>query len=302
MLWMEPSANCNLDCPECPTAASRIGGQMKFQGFVRVIDQIPWLRLINLWFRGEPLVAPDLPDMVAECTRRRILTQTHTNGILLSHQDRAARLVEAGLTRVTVGVDGADDETYRRIRTGGSLKEVEDGIKALVQARRRLHKRRPKIIAECLLSNQRPEQFRQVRALALSWGADEVKFKTFRVSKPDDLEASLALLPRDPALWRYERRDGALAMKGRCSRCRRLSWSAVVAWDGEVYPCCFWTHTFASMGNAFRAPWKEIWRGEDLRRVQMTVNAKRQAIPVCRNCTEGLKALYLPQRMLQAEK
>lgn len=78
--------------------------------------------------------------------------------------------------------------------------------------------------------------------------------------------------------------------------CRRLSYSAVVAWDGEVYPCCFWTHTFASMGNAFNQPWREIWRGEPLCQVQRTVNSDRDKIPICRNCTEGLKRLYVPVR------
>jgi len=113
MLWVEPSAACNLNCEGCPTAAGRLGGN------------------------------------------RKIKTQTHSNGILLNKNDMAQRIVDSGLTRISIGVDGIDQETYTDLRTGGKLVDVESGIKLLYQARERANKRMPKIIVECLLSNQK---------------------------------------------------------------------------------------------------------------------------------------------------
>ena len=298
MLWVEPSAACNLDCPECPTAAGRQSGQMRLADFTRILDQSPWLKFLNLWHRGEPLAAADFPDMVEAATRRGIYTQTHSNGILLSRRDLAERLVEARLGRVAIGVDGSDEATYLQIRHGGSLAEVEAGIRALVDARRRRRSKRPRIIAECLLSRQPPEQFRTVKRLALEWGCDEVKLKTFRVPHPEDVAGSLALLPDNRRLWRYELHDGKLVMKRSRSGCRRLTYSAVVAYNGEVYPCCFWVHGFMGMGNCFSQPLVEVWRGDPLRDFQRTVAANRDSIPMCRNCTEGLGRLYVKEGRL----
>ncbi len=296
---MEPSASCNLDCPGCPTAAGRGGGVMHLEDFIHVIDQLPWLRFLNLWHRGEPLVAPDFSDMVAEASQRGIWTQTYTNGLLLSKNGLAGRIVAAGLNRITIGIDGPDEETYSRIRLGGSLADVEAGVRALLEARKKQRSSKPKIIAECLVSRQRPDQFQAVREMALAWGCDRFLFKTYKVANTDEPDDAVRLLPDDPELWRYKRVNGFLEMKRTRDNCRRLAYSAVIGWNGEVLPCCFSTNDLHSFGNAFQQPFREIWRGKTIREFQHVVNnGSRDKIPMCRNCTEGLKRLYLPQKLV----
>ena len=299
MLWMEPSAACNLDCPGCPTASGRFGGVMRHEDFLHVINQSPWLRILNLWHRGEPLVATDFPAMAAEASRRGIWTQTHTNGLLLSKGNCAEKIVRSGLNRITIGVDGADEETYNRIRRGGSLAEVEAGVRALVEARRKRRSRKPQIVAECLVSSQSPDQFRAVRAMALAWGSDRVLFKTYKVPSLDDMDDALSLLPDNPKLWRYAGHNGKLSMKRRRDSCRRLNYSTVIAWNGEVLPCCFSTNDFHSQGNAFEQPLKDIWRSEKYVQFRHVVNnGGRELIPMCRNCTEGLRRIYIPENII----
>jgi len=271
---------------------------MGFQEFTRVIEQMPWVKLLNLWHRGEPLVATELPDMVAEATRRGIRTRTHTNGILLARGDTSKRLVEAGLTRITIGIDGPNEETYRSVRRGGTLAEVEAGVRALMDDRHRHRSHRPKIIAECLLSRQTTEQLHRVREIALDWGCDEVRYKTYRIPDVDDLNHAETLLPDNPKLWRYHRLDGRLTMKRTRASCRRLAYSAVVAWNGDVLPCCFDATGAHTMGNILREPWHNIWRGERFTEFRRRVSGSgRDNIPMCRNCTEGLHRLYIPHKI-----
>jgi len=272
---------------------------MRIEDFIHVIKQLPWLRFLNLWHRGEPLVAPDFTAMVVEASRRKIWTQIHTNGILLARTGLAEEIVKSGLNRITIGIDGADEETYSTIRHGGSLTDVEKGVRALFEARRSLGSHKPKIIAECLISRQSKEQFQAIHDSALSWGCDEVKFKTYRVSNPEDIEESIRRLPDDDKLWRYKHVNAHLEMNRTRSNCRRLAYSAVVGWNGEVFPCCFSTNEFHTMGNAFKQPWSEIWKGTQLKEFQRVVNhGGRDKIPMCRNCTEGLKNLYLPRKLV----
>ncbi|NQT34087.1 SPASM domain-containing protein [bacterium] len=299
MLWIEPSSACNLDCPDCPTANGRGGGVMQLDRFTEVLDQLPWVKILNLWHRGEPLLAPDFPDMAAEASSRNIWTQTYTNGTLLAKGNLAEEIVRSGLKRITIGVDGPDETTYSRIRHGGSLADVEAGVRALVSARKKSGSRKPKIVVECLLSRQTSEQFRNTYNKALSWGCDRVLFKTYRISDLGNPDYITSSLPDNPELWRYKRVNGHLEMNRRRSTCRRLSYSAVVTWKGEVLPCCFSTNEFHSFGNVFQQPWKEIWTGKAFKQfLNVLNNGGRDRIPMCRNCTEGLKRLYLPRKLV----
>jgi len=296
---MEPSSVCNLDCPDCPTASGRGGGIMKYADFIHVVDQLPMLRLINLWHRGEPLTAPDIFAMISEATRRNIRTQIHTNGILLARNNNAAQLVKAGLFHIAIGIDGADEETYRRVRKGGSLAEVEAGVKALVKARNKLNSKTPYITAECLVTRQTKEQFQAVHELALKLGCDSVKFKTYRVPNPMDLDTSVAQLPNNPKLWRYKQVNDHLEMKRYHQRCWRLSYSVLVAWNGNVLPCCFHSNENIVFGNAFEEPWKDIWRGGLKKAFYYSIKRiGRDIYTMCRNCTEGLPRLYLPKKLV----
>lgn len=272
---------------------------MSLDGFTRLLDQLKWGKMLLLWHRGEPLVAPDFPEMVALASKCGIKTVTHSNGILLSRQDRAERLVQAKLTRISIGLDSASEEGYSKIRKGGSLGDVILGVKALLQAREKHHAKYPRIEAECLVSNQSSEELRAVRQLAREIGFDAFRFKTFRVSQPGNLEASLAELPQDHRLWRYKLRDGKLVMKRTRENCLRLGYSAVIAYNGDVLPCCFDALARFTFGNAFRQPFEEIWKSKLAKDFQKKINSgNRDACPICRNCTEGLKRLYLPEKWI----
>jgi|GEM_PF-1659886 len=323
---------------------------MRLADFERVLERIPrTVRFLNLWHRGEPLCAPEFPEMATSATRRRLWTQTYSNGTLLCKGDMARRLVQAGLKRITLAIDGADEATYQQYRVGGKLADILEGIAILRVERKRAGVHLPKIIVECLIRRQTIDQLQAVKRLANACGADKVKFKTYRVSSLEDVNSAPNDLPDDRRLWRYDLVDGRLQMRRTRDYCRRLAYSAVIAYNGEVFPCCFWTKKFglgnilglpaadspqsAAVGRASlpaenccrmspscsdeTAEWghsaanravdfgestarkggAQSWRdiaGGPLREFRRIVNSGgRNGIPMCRNCTEGLKQLYV---------
>jgi len=82
---------------------------------------------------GEPLLYPRLNDLVERLARLplRDLSLT-TNGTRL--ETLAEPLKKAGLKRVTVSLDSLDDERFKAITRGGSLKKVWDGLMAAEKA------------------------------------------------------------------------------------------------------------------------------------------------------------------------
>lgn len=294
MLWVEPAAACNLSCESCPTAAGRSGGIMNLADFRLVLDKIPRsVRLLNMWHRGEPLVAPEFPEMVRAAARRGIKTQTHSNGILLAKRDIAPRLVSSGLTRISIGVDGPDQQTYRNYRQGGNLADVEAGIRLLAESKKKSGANLPRIYVECLLGRQTHGQLREIETSAKEWGADRIRFKTLRVPDVSDTGQALALLPDDRSLWRYRLVGDRISVRKMHRFCLRTAFSAVITWDGNVLPCCFDADASFILGNIFDQDWKDIWTGDDFRRFRRAVNHDADGKPsMCFNCTEGLRRLY----------
>ena len=82
---------------------------------------------------GEPLLRPDLQDLVSGLKRIGVETALTTNASLLAGQ--ADRLAAAGLDRVTVSLDALDPEVHTQMTDSNiSVETVLDGIEAAVQA------------------------------------------------------------------------------------------------------------------------------------------------------------------------
>ena len=82
---------------------------------------------------GEPLLRPDLQDLVSRLKRTGVETALTTNASLLAGQ--ADRLAAAGLGRVTVSLDALDPKVHTQMTDSNiSVETVLDGIDAAVQA------------------------------------------------------------------------------------------------------------------------------------------------------------------------
>lgn len=142
-LFVETTTRCNLKCDMCvkQSEGSRIvEADMPLDIFRRLTPMLPHTEMLLLNGIGEPLLHPQLESML---TLAKPLMPGHgvagfqTNGQLMD-RERALSLVAAGLDRVCISVDGADPETFRRLRQGGELHGVQMAFDALNHARRKL--------------------------------------------------------------------------------------------------------------------------------------------------------------------
>ncbi len=84
---------------------------------------------------GEPLLRPDIADLVAELSTLDGVEDIAltTNGVLLAQH--AAELKGNGLHRVTVSLDSLDPAVFEAMSGGfGGLKQVLEGIEAALAA------------------------------------------------------------------------------------------------------------------------------------------------------------------------
>ncbi|HWB63440.1 MAG TPA: radical SAM protein, partial [Chitinophagales bacterium] len=132
---VEPTTNCNLGCPECPSGLkqfTRPTGNMNMTFYQRTIDELEDnLIYLYFYFQGEPYMNPGFLDMVKYAAAKNIYTVTSTNAHFLTER-KARETVESGLDRILISIDGATQKTYEQYRVGGSLEKVIEGTKNLV--------------------------------------------------------------------------------------------------------------------------------------------------------------------------
>lgn len=118
---IETASVCDLACPHCfrqyiVTPDKLISENL----FRRVVDQAIALGVpsIKLNWRGEPMLHPRLPQMVAYAKEKGILeTMINTNAVTLN-EDKARALIDAGLDMMIYSFDGGTAETYNKMRVG----------------------------------------------------------------------------------------------------------------------------------------------------------------------------------------
>jgi radical SAM protein with 4Fe4S-binding SPASM domain len=289
-LTVEPTNRCNLKCPECPSgngAMTRPQGLLSFDAFTSMIDDVHKdTCYLQLFFQGEPFINNRLVDMIAYAHSRAMYVSISTNAHYL-RDDIIEGLLDAGLDKLIISIDGLRQDVYEQYRVGGSLDRVIDALRRLDRARRVKARRcRTDVLLQMLVTRQTEEDIPALRELARSVRAG-VSLKSIQVYS---LEGARRYLPENPAWRRYDIVDGELRIKSRLdNRCSRLWIASVITWDGVVLPCCFDKDAEYALGSLADTSFHEVWRSGAYESFRSRILADRRGVDMCRNCTEGLK-------------
>lgn len=287
-LAIEPSSLCNLSCPECPAGTndlSREKGFMDIELFNKILDETGlYLTFLTLYFQGEPFLNTRLFDMIKKAAEKNIYTATSTNGHFLTTEN-VRGIIESGLDRLIISVDGTTQEVYEKYRVGGDLKTVILGIEEVVKWKKKLHLSKPFVIISFLALRTNEHQIKDIKKLGKKLGVDKVVIKTSQVN---DMSCRNDLVPAGEKLTRYKFVDGHYELKKKLvNRCRRVWSSPVITFDGHIVPCCFDKNAGHSMGEITATNFENIWFGDCFRDFRKRILKDRKTINICRNCTSG---------------
>ncbi|MFM8949381.1 MAG: radical SAM protein, partial [Bacteroidota bacterium] len=145
-LSIEPTTSCNLRCPECPSGLrsfTRPTGMLELELFKKALDDCSKdLLYLILYFQGEPYLHPNFHEMVSLAKSHKLYVATSTNAHYLD-EATARAVVDSGLDRLIISLDGTTQETYRQYRVGGSLEKVLEGTRNILAARKAAGKKGP---------------------------------------------------------------------------------------------------------------------------------------------------------------
>jgi len=130
---IELTTRCNLRCQWCnqsdPEWQKQFGHiDFQFEKFDNLVSQLKGSKVLLLYNIGEPLLFKNIYSAIK--TARKYIPEIRitTNAMLLD-ESSATKLAESGLTRLNVSIDSPDAALMERIRTGASMKKIEDNIR-----------------------------------------------------------------------------------------------------------------------------------------------------------------------------
>ena len=303
---VEPAAVCQLRCPECPVAfgnkvakvhttplneqatyASALPKNSKFlrtpfmsmEVFRRVLGEVKeYAHTMQFYFQGEPLLNKDLAQMIAEAHEAGLYTIVSTNAQAMT-RELAEELVQAGLSRIIVSMDGLTQATYGAYRIGGNIEKAKAALRYLRKAKEQ-YGGKTVIELQCLRLKTNEHEWKELKRQYKALGADCLSLKTAQLY---DYENGHDLMPSDPRYSRYEQgADGLYHRKKRARGCLRVWSGVVVTTTGEVLPCCYDKSQAYSYGNIQDAPIAELFKNAKalaFRRAAMNEQPK-----ICQEC------------------
>ncbi|MCI0399454.1 MAG: radical SAM protein [Chloroflexi bacterium] len=247
--YIDPCDVCNLRCPLCATGnglKQNARGMMKLQDYRRILEKVHRYAIrIQLYSWGEPLLNKEIFDLI-HLTRRYGIAHALSSNLNVEKEHLGDLLVESGLDRLIVSLDGVTQEVYQQYRVRGDIGLVFRNLRAIVEARRRLQSRTPIVEWQFIVFRHNEHEMKPAQRLAGELG---IEFRPVfpvlprerysLIASPEQTAAETEWMPLNRAFWQMNpavmRRDGFLFEQA----CSFLYRTMFVNPKGGVTPCCF---------------------------------------------------------------
>ncbi|MHB9024842.1 MAG: 12,18-didecarboxysiroheme deacetylase [Armatimonadota bacterium] len=282
---------CNLRCVHC-YAHSRdeeYTGELTHEEGLRLIDDLAAFGAPVLLFSGgEPLMRPDILELIAHARERGMRAVISTNGTLIT-PEMAGKLKEFGLSYVGISLDGLEETNDKFRGVHGAFKLALSGIRSCQEAgikvglRFTMNRRNVQDL-DGIFDLLQDEQIPRICFYHLVYAGRGTKMLADTLSHEESRAAVDLIINRTKQLHDAGFPAEVLTVDNHCDGpylyLRMLKEDperaaevltllqmnggnssgigiGCVSWDGEVYADQFWRHY--SFGNVRERPFSEIW-------------------------------------------
>lgn len=122
---------CNLRCVHCYSQSRNedYSGELSHEEGIRLIDDLAGFGSPVLLFSGgEPLMRPDIFELIEHAVARKMRAVVSTNGTLIT-KEVAGKLKAAGLSYVGISLDGLEETNDRFRGVAGAFKDALNGVR-----------------------------------------------------------------------------------------------------------------------------------------------------------------------------
>ena len=270
-LQIEPTNHCDVSCICCSRdRMSRKKGYMEFKLFQKIIDDAAQnnMKRIHLYLHGEPLLHPEVIEMIRYIKTRRMGFQMATNGMRLDKAN-ANTLLRTGVDssdHILFSILGHSREVHELIMKGVRHDWVMKNISDFLELRKSLGINGPVIETVMYVMSENEKE--------------EAKFLKYWRNVVDHVRR---VGPISQQFAKYKRGDDLLSP--RTKTCKNLLERMTIYWNGDVTLCAADLDGAHVLGNLMEKSIKEIWNGKDLINIKKLHKEKNfQSLQLCSNC------------------
>jgi radical SAM protein with 4Fe4S-binding SPASM domain len=218
LIFWEVTKGCNLRCVHCRATATELSSPLDLPttNALNVIKQVSqYSQPILVLSGGEPLYRKDIFDLARYATECGLRVALATNGTLVT-KEIARKIVDAGVRRVSISLDGANAATHDAFRgIPGAFDAALNGIRNLKEVGMSVQ-------INMSIARHNAQELPAVLDLAKSIGADALHtFLLVPVGCGVDIAES-QMVPADEyeriLNWFYDRaQEGGIELKATCA-------------------------------------------------------------------------------------
>ena len=303
---------CNLKCEMCNHWRERREPPVPSERFKDLVSELAGLGTKKIHISGgEPMLRPQVPEIVEQAAALDIKVTMTTNGTLID-KVKAKRLIEGGLRGVNISIDSPIRKMHEKIRgVEGSFKAT---VKAVELFRRYKHKGKLSIRINTVVSRTNYQTLATLPDLAHELGADGInlipvddhcgeilsmrkrdiaRFNTEIAPKIAERALALRLIVSDEDAFPFGQTEAEIRL-GRAGRyafgyydkhpCYAPWTHSLIDFNGNVYVCCMTRERMPPLGNIVNQSFKEIWESAAYRRARLRMHPP--ALAACRRCDD----------------
>jgi len=218
LIFWEVTKGCNLRCIHCRASATELSSptDLSTTTALGIIDQIAaFASPILVLSGGEPLYRSDIFQLARYGNDHGLRVALATNGTLVT-KEVARMIVDSGVRRVSISLDGADALTH------DSFRGIPGAFEAAVHGLRNLRERGMSVQINMTIARHNARKLPEVLELARALGADALHtFLLVPVGCGVDIAAEQMVAPEEYEAmlnWFYDRSlEGGIELKATCA-------------------------------------------------------------------------------------
>ncbi|MFQ5714336.1 MAG: heme b synthase [Candidatus Scalinduaceae bacterium] len=289
LVFWETTAGCNLECIHCrrlDVSTQLAKDDMTTEESYKFIDALAeTAKPILVLSGGEPLFRPDIFDIAKYALKKGLTVALATNGTLVD-EVMAKKIVEAGVSRVSISLDGADAETH------DSFRKLKGSFEKAIKGFNHLKKLGMSMQINCTIAKHNSHQLQDLYNLCLKLGAEAMHIfmlvpvgcgveiaddqmleperyeyilnQFYDLSKEAKIQTKATCSPHYFRIMRQRAKEEGITitpkthgMAAMTKGCLAGTGVCFVSHKGEVFPCGYLP---VNAGHVKKQPFKEIWK------------------------------------------
>jgi MoaA/NifB/PqqE/SkfB family radical SAM enzyme len=281
LIFWEVTKGCNLHCMHCRATATELASpqDLPTAQCLNIIDQIAALSNPTLVLSGgEPLYRSDIFQLAQYATHKGLPVELATNGTLVT-KEVAQKILEAGIKRVSISLDGANADTH------DSFRGIPGSFDAAIYGFRNLKALGIPVQINVTIARHNADELPKLLEMVRNLGADALHtFLHVPVGCGVEIAKAQMVAPEESERilnWLHEKAaEGGIETNATCTSrychverpcpeasptvgstemnmgCPAETGVCFVSFEGEVFSCC---HLPAIAGDLRKQPFAEIW-------------------------------------------